>query len=41
MKNYLIGFFDLEDSEIELKAVVEAGGALLISVGLLFAPLFL
>lgn len=41
MKSSFMKFFDLEDSEIELKAVVEAGGALLLSVGLLFAPLFL
>lgn len=41
MKNYLIGFFDLEDSEIEVKDVVKAGGSLLLSAGLLFAPLFL
>lgn len=41
MKNYLIGFFDLEDSEIELKDVVEAGGALLVAIGFVFAPFFL
>lgn len=41
MKNYLIGFFDLEDSEIELKEVVKAGISLVAGLGFVFLPLFM
>lgn len=41
MKTLFTDFFDLEDLEIEMKDVFEAGAALLISVGFIFAPLFL
>lgn len=41
MKSSFMKFFDLEDSEIELKDVVEAGAALLVTIGFVFAPFFL
>lgn len=41
MKNFLINFFELEESEITVKEVIKAGVSLFVGLGFVFIPIFM
>ncbi|MFL2100059.1 hypothetical protein [Desemzia sp. FAM 23989] len=41
MKNFLINFFELKESEITFKEVIKAGFSLFVGLGVVFLQLYL